>query len=696
MDKNKEREHHFMTVVASSPAGAEKSLVAGWLTPGEFATVEAICDTLLPSLDPPPRSFEAVAAYYRRCAADLQIAERIAEVLSRESPTVQGNLRRFLTLFTSGLVSLLLVGRARPFVALSQAEREAFLGALANSPIGIFRQGFQGMKRLAGLLYFSIRDKQGINPNWTILDYIPPSPRPAQVSASITPLAITGPTTLEADAVIIGSGAGGGVVAAELAQAGKSVIVLEKGGYHHEGTFTQQESEALKDLFLKRGTLATRDLGVLLMAGNTLGGGTVINWMTCLRTPDDVLAEWDHRSGLPGYFTGPQLQQSFSAVERRLSVNREHSQLNRQNQILFNGARALGYHAERVPRNAVGCEQRCGACNFGCRYGCSQSTLKTYLQDAYDHGACIVVHASAQKVLVEHKQVTGVIASVRNVQTGISSNVTIRAKVVIVSAGALQTPAILLRSGIANKHIGRHLYLHPTAVSVGDYAEKVYAWQGVLQSVYSEQFAHLDGNYGYRLEVAPTHPGLFGLATPWHSARDYREQSARNAHLSSIIVLTRDRGEGRVRVDRAGEPIVEYVVAPYDRQHLLHGLGQGARIHLAAGAQRVISLQNKPTYLHASVQRTEHEEQVQAYERKIKKHGLEANRIVLFSAHQMGTCRMGADPRSAVIDGHQQVHGVKGLFVCDSSVFPTACGVNPMLSIMALAHKASKYIKTTL
>src|SRR5207248_5077811 len=136
-------------------------------------------------------------------------------------------------------------------------------------------------------------------------------------------------TTLEADAVIIGSGAGGGVVAAELAMAGKSVIVLEKGGYNYEGNFTQLEEQAGSELFLKQGALATKDLGVLIMSGSTLGGSTIINWMTCFRTPDDVLAEWDQRSGLHGYFTDSQLQQSFASVEKRLSINAEHSQHNR-------------------------------------------------------------------------------------------------------------------------------------------------------------------------------------------------------------------------------------------------------------------------------------------------------------------------------------------------------------------------------
>jgi choline dehydrogenase-like flavoprotein len=184
------------------------------------------------------------------------------------------------------------------------------------------------------------------------------------------------------------------------------------------------------------------------------------------------------------------------------------------------------------------------------------------------------------------------------------------------------------------------------------------------------------------------------MATPWYSARNFRDEMTTIPHLASVIVLTRDKGEGTVTVDRAGEPVVEYIVSAYDRKHILHGLRQGARIHLAAGAERVISLQNKPTDLKRSADEAIQRQRLRTLDRQMERHGLDANRILMFSAHQMGTCRMGANPRTSVTDEHHQVHGVKGLFICDGSVFPTASGVNPMLSIMALAHKASQYIKT--
>lgn len=589
---------------------------------------------------------------------------------------------------------LMLAGSPRSFQALSQEKREKYLQAMANSPVAALRQGYQAIKRLVGFIYFSIPDPYGVNPNWEVLDYSAPEPLPADAPRPIKPLAITDDTMLEADAVVIGSGAGGGVVAGELALAGKSVIVLEKGGYHNEADFTLQEAQAMPELYLKRGTLTTKDLGVIILAGSTLGGGTTVNWMTSLRTPPDVLEEWEQRSGLKGCFTGSELQDSFATIEQRINVNKENSQHNRQNQLLVDGCMALGYQVDVIPRNANGCEQRCGTCGFGCRYGAKQSTMKTYLQDAFDHGAQIIVHCSADKVLIENGRAVGVEATVKDGEK--TYKVTVRAKAVIVAAGSIHSPAVLLRSGLENKHIGRHLYLHPVSTIAGMYPEKVYSWQGVMQSAYSRQFAHLDGNYGYVLEVPPAHPGLLGLATPCYSAREYREQMTQAPNVATIIVITRDKGEGTVTVDRDGEPVVDYVVSVYDRRHLLHGLRQAARVHFAAGAKGVLSLHTRRTRQDRPEDGTVSERHFREFDAQLERHGMGVNRIMMFTAHQMGTCRMGTDAKTSVTDGNGEVHDVKGLFVCDGSLMPAASGVNPMLSIMGLAHKACQYIKTTL
>ena len=682
--------------VISSLDTQSQSRVAGWLSPDEFMIIEAVCDTLLPSLEPPIGSSETVAAYYRRNAADLHVPMLLAETLAHENAETQTEFRQLLAVMASPFGSLLLVANPKPFINLQPEQREKYLLAMANSSNGQLRQGYQALKRLATFIFYSVPNPQGKNPNWGVLDYETPtlphtdSPRPIQT------LPIIEDTMLDADAVIIGSGAGGGVVAAELALAGKSVIVLEKGGYNNEANFTLQEAQAMPELYLKRGTLTSKDLSIIVLAGSTLGGGTTINWTTSLRPSLDVLEEWEQRSGLHGYFTNSQLQESFTAVEKRINVNRENSTHNPQNQLLFDGSATLGYHAGVLPRNAIDCQQRCGACVFGCPYGAKQSTMKTYLQDAYDNGARIIVRCSADKVLIENGQVEGVKATVTNPETGRTHNVTIHSKIVVVAAGAVSSPAVLLRSEIENKHIGKHLKLHPVSTVSGIYPEKVYPWQGVMQSAYNDEFSHLHENYGYKLESAPAHPGLIGLTTPWYGAREYRESMLDAPHLASIIVLTRDKGEGTVTIDRDGEPVIEYTTSAYDRQHLLHGLRTSARVHFASGAKSVLSLQNKKNRVDRLADGTVSLRDLSDFDARLERYGMGPNRMMMFSAHQMGTCRMSADAKNGVTDGNSEVHGVKNLFVCDGSVFPAASGVNPMLSIMGLAHRSAQYIKSVL
>ena len=681
-----------MTVTPSSATNATENDVANWLSPDEFRILTVVCDTFYPTLDPPAKSSTVLKSYYKRKASDLNVAQLLSETLALENTQAQADFHQLLSAFASPVTGLMLVGRPKAFPDLSQPQREKYLLAMANSPLAALRQGYQVLKRLSGFIYFSVPDAQGINPNWSALDYNAPTP-PTDVPQPIKPLSIKKATTLKADVVIIGSGAGGGVVAGEMAMAGKSVIVMEKGGYNNEANFTLQEAQAMPELYLKRGTLTSKDLGIIVLAGSTLGGGTTVNWMTSFRTPDYVLDEWANLSGLRE-LTGQQLQDSFAAVEQRIHVNTENSAHNRQNQLLVDGCTALGYHSETIRRNAIDCQQRCGTCGFGCRYGAKQSTMKTYLQDAYDHGARIIVRCNADKVLIEKGHAVGVEATVTNAETGKTHKVTVHAKIVVVAAGAINSPALLLRSGVEHTHLGHHLKLHPTTTIAGTYPQKVYGWQGVMQSAYSDQFSHLDGNYGYKLEVPPAHPGLLGLATPWYGAREYREQMTEAPYVGTFIVLTRDKGEGRITLDKYGEPIIDYVVSVYDRNHLLHGLQQATRAHFAAGATSVLSLQSKRTKLTLPAKEKVSEQQLRAFDRQLERHGMGVNRIMMFTAHQMGTCRMGADPQKSVTDIHGQVHGISGLFVCDGSLFPAASGVNPMLSIMGLAHMASQYIKT--
>ena len=251
------------------------------------------------------------------------------------------------------------------------------------------------------------------------------------VQRSIHPLQVDTDTVLTTDVLIIGSGAGGGVVAGELSDAGYDVVVVEKGGYHNEQDFDGREIDSTAKLFERRGALATNDTAMLVLAGSTLGGGTTVNWSASFRTPDHVLQEWSRDYGFDGA-DSPAMQQSFDAVSHRLNVNSDESIPNPNNSMLARGCEKLNYHLGVIPRNVKGCED-CGFCGYGCPFGAKQGTLKTYLQDAYDRGGRILVHANVESIHIESGRAVGANITVQYTD-GRTHEVTVKAKAVVVSA----------------------------------------------------------------------------------------------------------------------------------------------------------------------------------------------------------------------------------------------------------------------
>ena len=684
------------TQATPQPAGVTSAPASGWLSPREMATLEAVCDALIPAVAPPAGEADTHGLYARR-ARDLDVAGQIATLLASEDPQTQADFHQLLGLLGGPLFGVFLGKGPRGIARMSAAQRQAALAAMATSRVAKLRQGFQALKRLATFIFYAAADPAtGVNANWPALGFAPPPPPPAPETAPkrLRPLAVAGDLALTADAVIIGSGAGGGVMAAELAAAGKDVVVLEQGGYYSESDFTGREAEMMPLLYLRRGLLSTSDQGMVVLAGSTLGGGTLVNWSTSLRTPDEVREEWERAHGVDG-LTGAEFTRAFEAVETRMGVNTADSEPNRNNAALERGCQALGYTTTRIPRNASDCQQRCGACGFGCPYGRKQSTMLTFLQDAHERGARLVVRANAERVLIEAGQAVGVEGWALDEVTGTRHRLTVRAKAVVVAGGSVESPALLLRSGLTNPNIGRHLRLHPVTAIAAYYAEPVESWVGSLQTVYSDHFAHLRGVYGLRFEVVPAHPGLIGLTTPWNDPTQHKRAMARAAFGASFILLTRDTGEGHITLNKQGDPILHYWPNATDQAHILRGIPELARIAFAGGAVMAGTLHTPQLQLDAEAGRPGAltDDQLKAFTRDVNRQGVVANRLLLGTAHQMGTCRLGHGPRTAVADPHGQVYGVRGLFIGDASAFPSASGVNPMLTTMALAHRTAQAVK---
>jgi choline dehydrogenase-like flavoprotein len=651
---------------------------AAVLSDSERRTLTAVCEALLPSLTPTESGDDA--NLFRLSASDLHLAGAVEQAMLALSARQVRELRLFIRLLDSAPFMLAVAGRFSGITGMSAGQRETALLALSRSVLPQARSGYQALKRLATFLFYSATPDDASNPTWSSLGYSLPLRVAGTAALSLT--RVTHAATLDADVCVIGSGAGGGVVAAQLAAAGKRVIVLEAGTGDQAPDFNHREVVGMQRLYLDQGTTATRDVSVSILAGSCVGGGTSVNWQTSLSTPDFIREEWAQRSGIPA-LSQDALTMALDAVSERVNVGTAESARNGNNLPLERGCAALGLRWSNIARNSKGCDQsQCGFCTFGCRVGGKQSTANTFLRDAQESGQTTIVPCCrADRLRFERGQLVGVQATARHETTGAQFPVRINARTVVVAAGALETPAFLLRSGVEHPQLGRNLFLHPTSAVAGRYDAEVRGWIGAPQTVLCDEFGRVRGNYGYRFEAAPVHPGLIALAQPWYGGRDHRARMQRVGHVSAFIVLTRDRNAGRVTIDREGRAVVDYSIGRMERELLQEGIANAARVHHAAGAAEIHTLHTSD-----STYRRGTGDDFEAHARRIAKLPVHANRCGVFSAHQMGTCRMGVDRRASVCDERGQVHGYPGLYVADASLFPASSGVNPMITVMALAH----------
>jgi len=657
-----------------------------FLTDPQYATLTALCDTLAPAI----ARADDPHGFWGRSASDLGVPRLFTRaVRDLQSPEQGRELKLLLDALGHGATALALTGHARPFVQLAPLERERVLQRWSTSPVPQFRRAFQAIKRLTLALYYSAPDASGVNPAHIVLGYARPEPDPASVRrpSSISTLLPRDGQVLTCDVVVVGSGAGGGVVAGTLAAAGRDVIVIEKGGARSAPDFDDDEYTGYQRYYENQAVLTTEDLGVTILAGSALGGGTTINWAVSFRTPDHVRAEWEREHGVSD-LTGAEFTQDLDAVCARIGVNEAEAIAGPSAQRLEQGASALKLPWGPTPLNVEGCvaegAERCGFCTFGCPRDHKRSTLVTYLEDAAGGGARFLVGAEVERVLLDGGRAVGV-----QVRTP-TGDVTVKARAVVVAAGSLHTPALLLRSGLGNPNLGRHLRLHPTAAMYGDYGKPVGLWHGPMLSRYVSAYTDLDGRgYGVVIEHPPAHPGLLALALPWRSGEQHKRMMARTLHYAAFIAITRDTGSGRVTIGADGRPRIAYQLNDVDGRHLLRGLEAMFDLHAAAGADEVGGPQSGLTPWRRRIDRA-------GYISQMRQIGLGVNRAMVFSAHQMGTARLGGSAGTSVVDPYGASWEAAGLYVADASLFPTASGVNPMITAMALARRVARRVASDL
>jgi choline dehydrogenase-like flavoprotein len=653
-------------------SGEEAGIV---LSDSQRAILTAICDTVVPSVS---RDRDPEGLWARKASdlgVDLGAAQLISEI---PDPELRGGLLQLIdALGAQGITR-----------APSQESKEQILRNTALSD----PRAAAGVGALIGMtlfLHYGAPDPQtGMNPNWETFHYPGPISAPPNVDK---PLEVHEPQgseeTLEADVCIVGSGSGGSVVAAVLAASGLDVVVLEAAGYYNEADFDQLELPAYQRMYWRGGPTPTADGNVSLVAGTTLGGGTTINWTNCLRTRPWVREQWAREHGLEGV-DGPEFDRHLDAVLERIGANAHCSDLNGTQQRLREGTESLGWSFETIERNADRdryTPEMAGYLGFGDQSGSKQSADRTWLTDAQQHGARFLTFTRATRVLSDGGRATGVEA-VSQSPDGRGAQVTVKAPRVVVACGSLESPALLLRSGMGGPAVGQNLRLHPASVVGGAYGTDLRAWWGPPQAALCDQFADTGEGYGFLIETAQYAPGLIGSATPWISGADHKQRIEEFRFTANFVGLTRDRGSGRVMVDANGEAVPTYSVAdPVDLENLRNGIEAQIRLHEAAGAHQIGPLaEGAPTWRRG--------DDLDAFVAAVKRIPFRAGGYKLFSAHQMGSCRMGTDPQTSVAGPFGELHDTKGVWVGDGSAFPTSSGTNPMVSIMALAHRTAEAI----
>lgn len=501
--------------------------------------------------------------------------------------------------------------------------------------------------------------------------------------------------TMEADVVIIGSGAGGGITAELLALAGLQVLIVEEGGLKSSRDFKMREADAYPALYQESAARKTRDKAINILQGRTVGGSTTVNWTSSFRTPPGTLAHWQRHHGLAGY-TVDAMAPWFALVERRLHIADWPVPPNENNDLLRRGARQLGIPTAAIRRNVNGC-WNLGYCGMGCPTNAKQSMLVTTIPSALSLGAGLVTHARAERFMFEGERVAGLQVTALDAAglapTGVM--LTLKAKHYVLAGGAINTPALLLRSNAPDpyKLLGRRTFLHPTVISAALFAQRIDAYAGAPQTIYSDHFLAtqaIDGPIGYKLEAPPLHPLL--MATTMGGFGDAHAETMRQfAHVHGLLALLRDgfhedAAGGTVGIDGRGAPVLDYPLTPFIWDGVRRALLSMAEIQFAAGARSVYPVHEMARHYSSWAQAR------QAID------GLPYQALLarVVSAHVMGGCAMSDDARLGVTDANGRYRGVRNLSVHDGSLFPTSIGANPQLSVYALAARLASSLAAEL
>ena len=560
-------------------------------------------------------------------------------------------LKGFFLIFSLGIRKLFVKDKNIP----------QYINNLQSSNISLFRKLGSGITALFGLS--TARSLNGEGSVYKHFDY------PIYKNGKIEKKDNEIPESIEV--AVIGSGSGGGI-AANVLNEKYEVGIFEKGSYANGKT--NNETFGYHNFYETFAIQQTRGYKVLLLAGNGIGGGTSINWTTSLRTPENILSEWDVLTGQNNYFNSSEFKNSMDYVCSQLNVSEANNTIPQKEVKLAEGLKLNNVNYKIIPRNTS--NDQCienGFSTFGHSDESINSSYKTWFAEDKFDSKNIFSNTSVKNLTISNGRATHI-----NIEKN-GNLKKIAVKKVILAASSLNTPKILLNSGYKNKHLGQHLKLHPVSGVAGKFSEEQKPWAGTMQGIYSDDNLFMKDNYGYLLEGLPMHPSLFFPFFP-NNQDNFRDFIKSYNHWSGGIVLTSDTSSGSI-INKNPQHLWDYNLNNFDHNNLLHGIESLVRANYLAGAEEIMVAASPTMHWKKSSN-----ENIDDFVNKIKAIKNEPFRILLGSAHQMGTARINPNPEHGVVDLDGKVHGLDNVYIVDASTFPRCSGVNPMISIQSMSH----------
>ena len=494
---------------------------------------------------------------------------------------------------------------------------------------------------------------------------------------------LTDDLTLEADVAIIGSGAGGGTTAEILSAAGYKVLLIEEGPLKTSSDFKMLEDKAYSSLYQEGIGRMSKDGAITILQGRAVGGTTLINWTSSFRTPEPTLEHWAKEHNVKGH-SAADMAPWFEKMEQRLGVAPWMVPPNANNDVIRKGCEKLGYSWHVIPRNVRGC-WNLGYCGMGCPTNAKQSMMVTTIPATLEKGGELLYLARAEKLLISGDKVTGLqcVAMDDRCVEPTGRKITVKARHYVLAGGGINSPALLLRSDAPDPHqrLGKRTFLHPVNMSAGRFDEVINPFYGAPQSIYSDHFQWKDGTTGpmaFKLEVPPLHPALAATLLGGFG-QENAQHMADLPHTHAMLALLRDGFHqdsqgGSVELRGDGSPVLDYQVSSYAWDGLRRAFHVMAEIQFAGGAKAVMPMHADARYVNSLAEARA----------MIDSLSLELYRTRLGSAHVMGGCAMGEDPKTAVTDSLGRHHQLRNLSIHDGSLFPTSIGANPQLSVYGL------------